>query len=123
MLRRKPGPHCGYELASTPKATRRVTVRDIEWSAGFLEGEGSFLAGKDGCQRVQADQKHRETLDRLSSCFGGRVTARRGRNIWLWKVYGSRARGVMLTLYSLMSSRRQQQIRRALRGEKEAKAA
>jgi hypothetical protein len=30
--------------------------------------------------------------------------------MWDWSVYGSRARGVIMTLYSLMSQRRQQKM-------------
>jgi len=30
----------GWERKTTPKATRKPTARNLEWAAGFYEGEG-----------------------------------------------------------------------------------
>jgi hypothetical protein len=67
-------------------------------------------------------QKQREPLKRLVEIFGGSLRSYlAGRTkcgertpIWQWQVSGGRARGVMLTLYCLLSTRRRAQIRRAL---------
>jgi hypothetical protein len=106
------------------KAHLRATVdpseRDIGWAAGFLEGEGCFHlnAGKYRVAQVDAVQVNRAPLDYLRDRFGGSVGARRGRpnqsSFWVWQVSGARARGVMMTVYALMSPRRQEQIRVAL---------
>ena len=113
-------------------ATMHPNVGDLQGAAGFLEGEGSFCryanrTGSDrgeGNQRVSASQKHRECLDRLSRLFGGRVNSieQKGHTvkgipyglIHHWQVNGALARGVMMTLFGLLSGWRQAQIKRAL---------
>lgn len=62
----------------------RILTLDTElaWSAGFLDGEGNFRCGvthrSNGYTqtflRIQAQQVHREPLDRLARAIGGRVT-------------------------------------------------
>lgn len=104
------------ERAGTHPATRKPTARDLEWAAGFLEGEGYF-SGRENKQRVEAAQLNPEPLAKLLEIFGGRVKKYRSNYpIWLWIVHGARARGVMMTLYPLLSHVRQTQIRVALHG-------
>ena len=113
-----PGGPLGIDR-STP-ASWRITIRSLYWAAGFLEGEGSFPIRATGCECVSASQVQRAPLDTLQSLFGGSVTLhrrndpkrRRCKQIYNWRVTGPRARGLMLTLYSLMSPRRQAQITR-----------
>lgn len=123
---------CGFPRRDTLMATMHPNVGDLQWAAGFLEGEGSFCryanrTGSDrgeGNQRVSASQKHRECLDRLSRLFGGRVNSieQKGHTvkgipyglIHHWQVNGALARGVMMTLFGLLSGWRQAQIKRAL---------
>lgn len=98
-------------------ATQTPTTADLAWAAGFLEGEGSFLY--QGTAVVKTCQKQKQPLHKLKSLFGG--------NIWVdhknqgrsseWSVHGKRARGVALTLYGLLSDRRQWQVRKMLRGD------
>jgi hypothetical protein len=108
--------------AGIARATVSPTVRDLEWAAGFLDGEGCFIRAKSskrGCEMVAAPQKDPELLVRLQSLFGGNLTKRLtkwGYHINVWQVYGSRARGVMMTLFSLLSTKRQTAIRLALTG-------
>jgi len=113
------------ERRATPHATRHPSQRDLGWAAGFLEGEGCFQTGKgrDGRSRsitVTATQVQKEPCERLSAMFGGPVrqykhsAGSRGQPFYRWTIHGTRARGVMLTLFSLMSPRRKQQIRAAL---------
>jgi hypothetical protein len=112
----------GDELRTTPKATEHPTTRDLEWAAGFLEGEGCFQLNGMGryTQRVSAVQVQKQPIEKLQRLFGGTVKEMGARNNakahWRWSVYGGRARGVMMTLYTLMSPRRQTQIRAALDG-------
>lgn len=97
-------------------ADHLVTVVDLAWAAGFIEGEGSYsTSGVRGYPSVQATQVQAEPLERLRSMLGGRVFHGKTRNIWTWRVNGTRARGVMLTLWPMMSPRRRLQIERVLR--------
>ena len=111
------------ERSKVPKATKRPTVRDLEWAAGFLEGEGNFRGASkgEGTARVRCSQCNREPMDRLVALFGGSLTHIKKRtpnrqDVWQWQLSGARARGVMLTLYTLMSTKRKEQIAGALPG-------
>jgi hypothetical protein len=113
-----------YQRKSTVRAAVRPRARDIEWAAGFIEGEGNFR-GEATNEQVIVGQVQKEPLLKLQRLFGGSVRPRTMKpapdgctrsQLWLWVVCGARARGVMLTLYSLMSPRRQQQIQTALEG-------
>lgn len=107
--------HFGFQKHSTPRATVTPTVRDLEWAAGFLEGEGSFSPSARS-HRVAASQNTREPLERLQRLFGGSICANTTtNNVLVWQTYGSRARGVAFTLYPLLSMRRQAQINRFAR--------
>lgn len=80
-------------------------------------GEGTFLSRANiHCgPKVAAAQNNPEPLARLLSLFGGGVTNHmKGGKAKIWYAYGPRARGVMMTLYSLMSERRKAQICKAL---------
>lgn len=54
---------------------------ELAWSAGFLDGEGNFrfqkINRRSGYSQlqlhIQAQQVHREPLDRLQRALGGRV--------------------------------------------------
>ena len=128
---------------STPKAKQKATISEIKWAAGFLEGEGSFTWCGGNSQNVRASNKNKEPLQHLQNIFGGSIhfyekiftntfSNYNGRNwqnyttkchkkpikiknfIWIWLASGSRARGIMMTVYSFMSDRRKQQIKKAL---------
>lgn len=97
-----------------------ITTRDIEWSVGFLEGEGHFHhgLGPRGGSEIGAGQVQRHPLDRLQRLFGGSIRLRKAQGKWqpcyIWTLCGPAARGVAMTLYSLMSPRRRGQIARML---------
>lgn len=110
-----------------------IETRDLAWAAGFLEGEGSFhstssiAAGKRyHHQRVAAVQVDSEPLAKLLRLFGGRISLIKPRGnskeSFYWTVNGNRARGIMLTLFPLLSERRQQQIRVAMSAPKGGRA-
>lgn len=91
-----------------------LTPRELEWAAGFLEGEGSFVNRKN-IPGVVAAQVQREPLDRLQGMFGGKMylrpSAKVGRQpCYFWALYGIAAAGLSMTMLTLMSSRRRQQI-------------
>jgi hypothetical protein len=123
FMRGNPGNGRGREWASTRRATRRPTLRELEWAAGFLEGEASFSGG-----RIHVSQVNPEPLKRLLDIFGGNINEPRQRAVGCrpigeWRVSGARARGVLLTIFELMSQRRKAQIRKALLATPERSAA
>jgi len=118
-------PQLGQEWASTHTASTSPTPNELHWAAGFLEGEGTFGFRGATAAIHAAQTDNLVPLGRLLALFGGSITThrqgssrRRGlraRDGEMWTVRGSRARGVMMTLYSILSPRRQQQICKALK--------
>lgn len=111
-------PLSGWEHSTTKTASTSPSVYDLHWAAGFLEGEACFGSNQRTPQ-VQVAQVQKFPVDQLLRFFGGslaRYPARgRSRQLWRWSVCGARARGLMMTLYSLMSPDRQTQILAALK--------
>lgn len=95
-----------------------ATAADLYWAAGFLEGEGCFQGAGRGQLSIEAAQVQKEPLLRLLRLFGGTIGTYRRKLPWRtinkWKVHGTRAAGIMLTLFSLMSPWRKRQIKVAL---------
>jgi hypothetical protein len=94
-----------------------MTRDDLLWTVGFLEGEGSF-GFYDG-PKIQVSQVQRWPLERLHALYGGTMNQRqfvqeRHKKAWNWALASSRAVGLMMTLYALMSPVRQAQIMRVL---------
>ena len=111
----------------TPKASMKPELRDIYWAAGFLEGEGSFRQfNKTGNScGVEATNCDLQPLYKLQRLFGGRISKktmgpRNKQQPYAWRAFGVRARGIILTVYTMMSDKRKGQCRAALKaGEKE----
>jgi hypothetical protein len=101
----------------------------IFWAAGYMEGEASFTKPRD----IRSGGKSRSTthmtavcsvdiepLEALRAYFGGNIRLQRqssdayGGFIHKWYCTGPRARGVMLTMYPLLSRRRKAQITKAI---------
>lgn len=94
---------------------------DLYYAAGFLEGEGSFVVRERFDPSITAGQVQLEPLERLQELFGGNIypckLAKNGRQpSHVWNLNGSRAIGLMLTLFPMMSTRRQSQIANAVNG-------
>ena len=100
-------------------------IKELYWAAGFLEGEGTFHLLKRPSRsrgfdfRVTCPQVQKEPLVRLQKLFGGTFHVRKPRTereqpCWVWNVCGARARGVALTVFSLMSEKRKTQIKKML---------
>ncbi len=123
----------GVIHSGTARPARPATMYDLHIAAGFLEGEGSFGrtgGGKGGTERITASQADPERLVWLSAIFGGSVRPHTFRNkafmgtkyehlikpIWRWEVTGPLARGVMFTLFTMLSKWRRAQISDAVRG-------
>ena len=96
-----------------------ISVNDIHWAAGFLEGEGCFtFCGHS--PRAEAAQVLKEPLEKALGLFGGKIRLKLGKaqakrqDCFIWNVNGGRAIGVMLTLFGLMSLKRQAQIKKVV---------
>lgn len=107
--------------------TLHPTIVDIAWAAGVYEGEGAVLlrSGKiqygDSRPIVSVCQKDEWLPQRLQSLFGGGITHYRhkrgngaGNYYFYWRLAGVRGVGFLMTIYGLLSPRRQGQIREAL---------
>ena len=90
-----------------------ITVKNIHWIAGFLEGEGCF------CTQpfvVQATQKDPEILYKLQILLNGmgKIYKHSNNDIHRWYIGNIHAASLMMTLYPLMSTKRQCEIKKAL---------
>ena len=91
-----------------------IAIRDLEWAAGFLEGEGSFSGGR--WIRIGAAQVQKWPLERLQRLFGGSIVPHHVKSTGKqqpcnqWRLTGHQAAAVMMTLFSLLSPRRKEQI-------------
>lgn len=103
------------------RAIERPTIRDIVLAAGWFEGEGSCNLDGGGCARVSVAQTDLWMLNRLRALFGGGIQnfpINRGgfhrQASHRWYLSAARARGFLMTIYVLLSPRRQAQVRHAL---------
>lgn len=108
------------ERSAVTRASERPTPRDLGWLAGFMEGEGSFarVGLGYGSERVQVPQCNPEPLHRMVRLLGGSIRLfykgdGRRSDAHVWYATGARARGIMQTIYPLMTAKRQAQIRAA----------
>lgn len=107
-----------------------IDLRELYWAAGFLEGEGCFSRGTpkqpSGIQ-IRACQVNPEPLVRLQKCLGGAINGpHRGHRInqspiYDLAAYSMRAAALMMTLFCLMSQKRQGQMRIAIEGWRKTK--
>lgn len=96
-----------------------MTVAELNWVAGLLEGEGTFTT--NGSTLVVAlGMTDGDVVQKLATTLGhGEVRCYPplpGRQpVYRWGWYGKRAAGLMMTLWPLMGSRRQARITECLR--------
>ena len=99
-----------------------MDMKDLYWAAGFLEGDGYFSKSsrsRPGDYMVGATNADEDVLQHLSCMFGHKVYPYAPgmygpltkKKMFRWHVSGSKAIGIMMTLYPLMSLRRKSQIR------------
>ena len=98
-----------------------IQTEALWWIAGFLEGEGSFIIRPNRPTAiVGTGQVQREPLERLRQYLGGWINPNRHKSTarakpyWNWTLSGAQAAGLCMTIYRLMSPRRQEQIRKVM---------
>ena len=99
-----------------------VTVRELAWAAGLIEGEGNFGVRRRGNSIslvVQVSMTDYDVLLKLQEILGGQVTGpyihREGNIKPNWHISRAcRAAAVGMTLYTFFGERRQQQVRTML---------
>lgn len=90
---------------------------DIAWAAGIWEGEGSIWGARPSRPSfaVNVTQKDRWILDKLKELFGGGVYLRspNSKNVChTWTCSGPRAFGFIYTIFSFLSPRRREQVKK-----------
>jgi hypothetical protein len=108
---------------SIQPATIHPSLTEIYRAAAWWAGEGSVVVGKNRGLHVSAAQKEEAVVRWFLERFGGVVHYREkhGRPIFYWSIYGGRASGFLMTIYSCIpeSPRRQGMILAALRATNE----
>jgi hypothetical protein len=103
--------------------TATPTEADVQFFAGFYEGEGSACKHGKRSIVVQVPQKDPEILYRARNLWGGSIRTN-SIGISAWVMSGDRARRFLIAVYPYLSSRRKEQIERAggltLSGKKSA---
>ena len=100
--------------------TVQPVARDLYWGGGIWEGEGSTqragFKGNVGTESVSVPQKDPWILERLRSLFGGSVARQKKPNqvLYRWIITGARARGFLMSIYGIVSPRRQEEIRKVM---------
>lgn len=97
---------------------------DIAWCGGFMSADGCFSwnggsRGKGGSPMVSVSQVRQETVKKFADIFG--VSVRRndhksakGGEVWVSQIYGPKAIGVMLTLYTYLSTPKREDVDRVV---------
>lgn len=100
--------------------------QDLYWLAGFLEGEGSFLAGPPSCPNmpsISAVTTDEDVASKAAKLLGKsywRISEKRSEeNGWktpfVTRIRGKKAVDIMIKLRPLMGERRQSQIDKAVK--------
>ena len=107
------GTHYNYgKMKPGLEATEHPTLMQIAWAAGIYEGEGSCCRMSKTSQQVHLGQKDRWVVDRFRALFGGSIHEREmnGDPFYDWHIHGARARGFLMTMFTFLSPRRQDQV-------------
>lgn len=94
-----------------------VTVKDIAWIAGILEGEGSF--SWQNTPRIQVASIDFDVINRVGYMINKKIiikikSSKSGYNkkkMYYFQANGSEAAQWMMTIYCLMSDRRKEKIK------------
>jgi len=98
-----------------------ISTRDIAWTTGLLEGEGTFgMSGRS--ITISVRMTDRDIIERAAEMLGGYSWGPQAPRMphhkpqWRAQIKGPRAAAWMMTMYALLGVRRRSQVRRALDG-------
>lgn len=99
-----------------------ITVKEIAWVAGLLEGEGCFFNHKNALHApvIQLRMNDLDVIEQFQSItkWPGKISVGErpndGNDYYSISVYGNLAAQWMMTIYTLMCSRRKEKIREVL---------
>lgn len=96
-----------------------MTISELHWFAGLLEGEGCFTSTHDFVPHIRIQMCDRDIIARAHKVLTPMTRiceayTPKGRESWYISSTGSKAAAWMMTLYSLMGIRRQTRIREVL---------
>lgn len=99
-----------------------IDIKELYWAAGFIEGEGSFSSTLVTPSRainwrimIGVVQVQRQPLERLERLFGGSIGVKSEASgshskTFVWFISGRKAAAIAMTLWSILSPRRREQI-------------
>jgi len=95
-----------------------ITTQQLEWAAGFMEAEGCFHHSKRQII-IAAAQVKEGPLEKLQAMFGGHLYVKNQKNgnknkCQVWQETNQRAAEISMTLFCLLSPKRQTEIKLAL---------
>jgi hypothetical protein len=103
--------------APLPPNTPEITLKDIAWFAGIMEGEGSFLWNSSPVVTVAMTDE--DIIQRVADIIGYEVSnyvpkRPNAKRVYETQAAGSRGAAWMMTLYPFMGMRRRGQITQVL---------
>ena len=92
-----------------------IDPKTLGWLAGIIEGEGSIdvpnRLGKS--LKVAVGMNDRDVIERVAQIFGSPVCGPYEKK-WSTTAQGSRAAGILMTIFSMMGERRKKRIKLGL---------
>lgn len=110
-----------------------ITVREIAWLAGLLEGEGSFgFSGSKGSIRLNLAMSDKDVVQRAADLMKAKVMERQPKvlrkdgspkkKMYTVSLYSNKAAAWMMTIYVFMGERRKARIEASLADWKSRRA-
>jgi len=96
------------------------SLKDIYWAAGIWEGEGTCSSSHGTTSYARITQEDPWLLEKFQKLFGGSIKSIKSsqfkpdKEYPIWILSGVRARGFLMTIYTLLSPKKQEQIKRSL---------
>ena len=95
-----------------------MKTSDTAWLAGLLEGEGHFHVRASGTPRITLDMTDKDVVERaarLMKCpLYGPLREANLSKVWRAQASGVNARGIMMTVLSLLGQRRSKKVEEIL---------
>ena len=97
-----------------------MNKEDRYWTAGLLEGEGSFMFISQRRLKISCAMSDFDVIERLAKVCGGKIYKQKHKSsphhkdIWIWVIEGKNAYDVMNNLYPIMGKRRQIKIKECM---------